>query len=1042
MKKKPIGIESNGFCEWNGHPEIVEMGREKQHNSLMPYRTREQALALEHCASPLYKNLNGQWKFSIADRPADRNTEFYKEDYDCSAWADIKVPAHWQLEGYDFPKYTNIRNPWEDMDDIYPPNAPVNYNPVGNYVTYFTVPEDWDSNPVYICFQGVESCFYLWINGTLVGFSKDSFTPAEFDITPYLKKGENKLAAQVYRWCDGSWLEDQDFWRFSGIFRDVYLYSTPSFHVRDFFVKTDLDNKFINAYLDVTAEITNYESLTESLSLTAELYNADGKMVTSETSKVEFKGNDTESVRFLSFVENPEKWSAEFPNLYTLVLVLSDKDGNIIETESCSVGFRRFEIVDAVMRINGQPIMFRGMNRHEFNPRTGRVLTREEMLDDVLMFKKSNINSVRTSHYPNNPYWYELCDRYGIYVMDEANIESHGTWTYQQVDEEWMNVPGSKENWTNAVIDRVNSMFERDKNHPCVLIWSLGNEAYGGDNFVKAHDFLHKKDSRPVHYEGSCRWHRPSFASTDIMSGMYASIETITEYLDGIPGGIPGPAPDKPYIQCEYTHCTGNSCGNLDKYWELFEERELCQGGFIWDWKDKALFSTLPDGREYIAYGGDFGDFPNSGPAACNGVLFTDGSPSPMLYEVRKCYEEIGFKAVDLYSGKFIVKNKFLFKNLCEFDYIWTVSKNGQKTASGTFAVDCAPLSEVPVTLDYQYPEEGQAGEYVLTLSAVLAKDMPWGKKGFEFAWEQFALLPQRVVINVPAQLAGMPEIAEKANGLVVSGKEFSIVFDKATGQMASYTVKGTELIKMPAIPNFWRPIVSNDIGTGWGEKCAAVWRFAGRDARLSDFTFCTAANAVKVISSYHIPTNPVSLCSITYSIQADGTVTVDYRLEPGHGLPILPEVGIMLALKNEFDNMKWYGKGPFNTFNDRRTGAKTGLYEGKVQEQFELHPRPQECSNKTEIRWMEITNDKGIGLRITADPLFEINCSAYLPEEVEESDHIYKLPPFEKTVIRINDGQMGVGGDRGWGAAPVAHPEYLLYANRPYKYSFTVKGI
>lgn len=1003
------------------------------HASLMPYHTVEEALAGDRKASGYYLNLNGNWRFSFAENPGKRNRDFYKVGYDVSGWDEIIVPGHWQLQGYDYPQYTNIRYPWQYTDKIVPPFAPVNYNPVGSYATEFNVPQRWKGQPVYISFQGVESAFYIWVNGDLVGYSEDSFTPAEFDVTPYIVDGPNKLAVEVYRWCDASWLEDQDFWRLSGIFRDVFLYSTPGLHIYDFSAVTDLDNRYENAWLNITAQIINYDGIKfGETALEMRLYDADKKLVCTEASRLDI-GDGSYEMKLSRFVEKPMKWSAEQPNLYTLVLCLKGKAGRIIETASCKVGFRRFELKDGLMQINGKPIMFKGVNRHEFNCDTGRTITYEEMLYDVRLMKQSNMNAVRTSHYPNDPLWYELCDEYGIYVIDEANLESHGTWRYGQEHEEWDNAPGSKPWWTGAVLDRVNSMLQRDKNHPCVLIWSLGNESLGGENFIKMHDFLKQNDpTRLVQYEGVFHF-RASEAASDIESQMYSSVDAIEAYVYG--------NPKKPFILCEYCHATGNSCGNLFKYWELFEKHPLLQGAFIWDWKDKAIRAKTADGTECFAYGGDFGDAPHDANLGCDGLLFADGAVSPKLHEIRKCYQNIGIIAEDIGKWEFKLVNKFLFTGLDEYELHWVLERNGKTIAEGKEPLSAAPGECEFVTLPCAPADSlNKGGEYWLTVSAHLTRDESWAEKGHEAAFEQFRILIRDALPQAAAERNAEITTREMEGCLLIECDDFQTVFDMTSGNLMSYRFRGVELIKTPMVPNFWRAPTDNDRGTGHHEK-RAVWRDAGALRQLASFSWSRMGGRVEVTVEYWIPTEPHSLCRMQYAVTGNG-IKVSVDLVPGEKLPEIPEIGMMLEMDRTFENIRWFGNGPFETYWDRAAGAKVGCYSGKIKDQFVPYVRPQECGNKTDVRWAAVTNGQGIGLLVAGLPVVELNALPYSPNELEENDHVYKLPESFKTVLRINYKQMGVGGDARWGTKPITHPEYMLFANRSYAYSFVLEGI
>lgn len=1038
----------NGYPEWNNNPQIYQLNRLEAHATLMPYHTEAEALAGVREASQFYQNLNGTWKFHFAENADGRPQDFYKNEYDTNEWAEIAVPSHWQLQGFDFPQYTNIIYPWVGHEDLKPPFAPVKYNPVGSYVRSFSIPEGWNGQPVYISFQGVESAFYVWVNGDLVGFSQDSFTPADFDITPYLIEGENKLAVEVYRWSDASWLEDQDFWRLSGIFRDVYLYTTPTAHIADFKVNTYLDNACQDAELHIQATITNYDLKSQGVhQVEAMLYDGEQQAQWEEPLRVgiQTSGTATQAVEFSAHMDLPAKWSAESPYLYTLVLRLWNEEGTLLETESCKVGFRKFEIEDGLMKINGEVIVFKGVNRHEFDRDRGRSVEAESMLADILLMKQYNINAVRTSHYPNNPMWYELCDQYGLYVIDETNLETHGSWSYGQ-EELGESVPGSRPEWTGAVLDRANSMLQRDKNHPSIVIWSLGNESSGGDNFLKMHDFLRETDpSRVVHYEGVFNW-RASDDASDIESHMYSKIEKIEEYAKN--------KPKKPFILCEYSHAMGNSCGNLFKYWELFDKYPILQGGFIWDWIDQSIRTTTPDGITYQAYGGDFGDTPNDGNFCGNGLIFADRSVSPKLHEVKKCYQNVKFEAVDAAKGQIKVTNQFLFTNLNEFDWTWTIARYGVAAASRTIS---APYSVAPgettiieLALDAvesQFPND----EFILTLSLVLKDDTQWSVRGHEIAWEQF-ILPavnraahsrnweaekeSAATISTDAAV----QIVTSTEAIALNGEHFSLQINTATGDITSYQFDGVELFQTGPVPNFWRAYTDNDRGNQHHIRCAP-WQEAGSGRKLLSLNAKSLdAGRAEVRVRFELATQPASEAQLVYTVSSSGEVEVSMQLTPGDKLPEIPEVGVMFEVDAAFENLTWYGRGPHENHWDRNVGAKLALHSGTVEEQFVPYLRPQECGNKTDVRWATLTNAAGRGLRIAGLPTVELNALPYSPSELEAHDHPYKLPVSDKVVVRVNYKQMGVGGDDSWGAR--THPEFTLFANRTYAYAFTFKGI
>ncbi|UQZ36679.1 beta-galactosidase [Paenibacillus sp. PK3_47] len=1032
-KKLDYQPPANGYPEWNNNPEIFELNRMKAHASKMSYPSVEQALEGSKESSPYYQSLNGTWKFSFSETPEQRIKEFYTAEYDSSGWADMPVPSHWQFQGYDYPQYTNVRYPWAVSEpDLKPPFAPTKYNPVGSYVRTFTVPESWDGQPVYLSFQGVESAFYVWVNGELAGYGEDTFTPSEYDITAYLREGENKLAVEVYRWCDASWLEDQDFWRLSGIFRDVYLYTTPSVHIADFFVRTDLDSDFVNADLNVDVTLEDYYGQKPgSLSLQMQLYDDKLNKISSTTvsAPVYFDGGEIQQLKLSAPVEKPKLWSAEKPHLYTFVLTIVDEQGQVQDAVSCKVGFRSFEIKDGLMKINGKRVVFKGTNRHEFSCDTGRALSKEDMITDILLMKSHNINAVRTSHYPNQSVWYELCDEYGLYVIDETNLETHGSWQYGQQELNDFNVPASRPEWLANVIDRCNSMMQRDKNHPSVVIWSLGNESFGGDNFIAMHDYLREADpTRPVHYEGTFHY-RASDMASDIESTMYHKPHEVEFYAKN--------NPQKPYILCEYSHAMGNSCGGLHLYTELFDKYDVIQGAFIWDWVDQAIRTKTPEGVEYLAYGGDFGENPHDGNFSGNGLLFADRTVTPKLLEVKKCYQSIIISAVDLSKGVFSLRNTYLFTDIEEYELQWRISLEGDTVQSGSLRIGGAPGETVECILPYDLDALGKEKEAVLTVSFVQTAAAAWAEANHEMAWEQFVLVPRTAVL-LPAPAGEAPQVTEQAELLQIEGADFALSFNTANGDLVSYQSSGRELLLEPARPNFWRAVTDNDMGNKLHERCA-VWRDASYNRTLLSFSYQTQGSVVYVNAAYQLPTNPDSILFVKYEIRPDGAVEITQELNPGFSsLPEIPEFGMLFTLDSSLDTISWYGRGPHENYWDRQKSAAIGRYNGKVSDQFTPYLKPQESGNKTDVRYASISEGAdGPGLYFDSAILFEINALPWSPEELEANDHGYKLPVSNKTVLRVNYKQMGVGGDDSWGAP--THTEFTLPANRPYSFKFTL---
>ncbi|KGE19535.1 glycoside hydrolase family 2 TIM barrel-domain containing protein [Paenibacillus wynnii] len=1042
MRKKLVySPPTNGYPEWNNNPECFQINRMDAHATWIPFNTTEDALLGDPQSSPNYLSLNGMWKFAYAETPDQRIRNFFEKNYDCSSWAELNVPSHWQMHGYDYPQYTNVRYPWSEREpELKPPFAPTQYNPVGSYVRTFSVPEDWSGKPVFISFQGVESAFYVWLNGELVGYSEDTFTPAEFDLTPYLIPGDNKLAVEVYRWCDASWLEDQDFWRLSGIFRDVYLYTTPEAHIYDFFVRTELDEQYRHAELQLDVKLMDYfERTAEAVIVHAQLYDHDQNAIFDQplSQTVYFNSASTQTLQFSSSIIDPLKWSAEHPNLYTLVLSLHHVDGELMEAVSCRVGFRTFELKDGLMKINGKRIVFKGVNRHEFSCDTGRSIDVDDMVRDILLMKAHNINAVRTSHYPNQTIWYDLCDQYGLYVIDETNLETHGSWSYGQTDLGGNTVPGSRPEWRANVLDRCNSMLQRDKNHPSIVIWSLGNESFGGDNFVAMHDFLKKEDpSRLVHYEGLFHY-RESDVASDIESTMYISPADVEQYALN--------DPKKPYILCEYSHAMGNSCGGLHLYWEVFEKYDILQGAFIWDWIDQAIRLKQADGSMHMAYGGDFGESPHDGNFCGNGLIFADRSVSPKLYEVKKCYQNVKFEAVDLERGIYRVTNQNLFTDLAEYALAWEVSCNGNPVLKGTvdLAVPAGESAEISVPV-VDEPNLQSEGEHVLTFSLQLKKSTLWADAGHEVAWEQF-LLP------TPQFMAGQDQdsvltsdrgviVEEQAGRLTVQAADVSLQFSTSSGYLISMQNKGKELLLEPVRPNFWRAVTDNDLGNKHHERCA-VWNTAGAGCTLASFESHKNVDGVTVRAKYTVPTVPISSLILEYRIQENGSIEVFEELSPGMGLPEIPEIGLMFIVEDRLDTVSWYGRGPHENYWDRKTGARLGYFSGSVQDQFVPYIRPQECGNKTDVRFASITGGiNGSGFRVDGDPVLELNALPWTPAELEANDHIYKLPASNKTVVRVNYKQMGVGGDNSWGAT--THPEFTLPADQTYGFRFTIRMV
>ena len=980
----------------------------------MPYPDAAAARRAVRDESPFFQSLNGAWKFHWVPRPAERPVDFHAPDFDADSWDEIPVPSNWQMHGYDFPHYSNIRYPFEKN----PPYIRHDHNPVGSYRRTFRVPDGWDGRRVLLHFAGVESAMHVWVNGREIGYSEGSRTPAEFDITDALQPGENLLAAEVYRFSDGSYLEDQDFWRLSGIFRDVFLYSVPHLHVRDFWARPELDARYRDARLELNVKMRNKGSASDRARVSAVLLDASGDVVVElPPREVAVEAGGEESVDLSAEVSDPAKWTAETPNLYQVLITHEDGAGAIREVIPVTIGFRNVEISGGQLKVNGRAIYIKGVNRHEHDPDTGHTVSRESMIRDIELMKRSNINAVRTSHYPNTPEWYELCDRYGLYVVDEANIESHGMG--YDPDETLANKP----EWEKAHVDRIQRMVERDKNHASIIVWSMGNEAGDGVNFVKASAWIRGRDaSRPVHYEQA-----KQEAHVDMVSPMYARIDTITDYAQSNPG--------RPLILCEYAHAMGNSVGNLQDYWDAIEKYPVLQGGYIWDWVDQGLRHVTGDGKEFWAYGGDYGDKPNDGNFCMNGLVQPDRKPNPHLAEVKKVYQHIKTTPVDLEDGKVRVRNKYAFALLDFVEGSWEVSEDGVKIADGALPkLTLEPGGEQTLTIPLEKPSLRPGAEYFLTVRFTLAADEPWAPAGHVVAWDQMAL-PWEAPPPPAAEVSAMPglRVEESDLGVRVSGGDFDLLVGKSSGALESFRVGGRELLARPLIPNFWRAVTDND--DGWGAQYAlSVWRRAGPDREVRDVAVEQVdARTVRIVVESILPAGGSRYRNVL-TVYGSGDVVVEAAFEPGSALPVLPRFGMQLGLAGDYRNVAWLGRGPHESYADRKTSAAVGLYSGPVDEQYHLYAYPQETGNKTDVRWIALTDDSGRGLLAVGDPTINASAWPFTQEALERAEHTHELEPGRDITVNLDYGQTGVGGDNSWGARP--HDAYTLFS-KPYGYRF-----
>ena len=1003
-------------------PQYFKDRRMDAHSDHTYYRDGEEA---QEKATSFRYDLNGIWKFHYARNYGSAIPGFEKADYCCKDWDDIRVPAHIQMEGYDAPQYANVQYPWEGHEDIHPGEIPEHFNPVASYVKYFEVPEEMQGKRLFISFQGAESGIALWLNGQFVGYSEDSFTPSEFELTEYVKEGENKLAAQVFKWTASSWCEDQDFYRFSGIYRDVYLYTVPEVHVYDLQIRAIPDETLSTAALEIGTNTWGKGSVKITLSKDGETVIKDEKVLDGE--------------EFYSWkVENPVLWSAEDPQLYDLVLEVYNEAGELQEVVPQKVGFRRFEMKDGIMTLNGKRIVFKGVNRHEFSSVSGRHVSEEELRKDLKIMKQNNINAIRTCHYPDASLIYQLCDEYGIYMIDETNLESHGSWDVAEFTKDYTYVvPHDKPEWLDMMLDRANSMYQRDKNHAAILIWSCGNESFGGKDIFEMSQFFHKADpTRLVHYEGLCHDRRYNDTS-DMESQMYPSVEAIKEFL--------AKDSSKPFICCEYTHAMGNSCGAMHKYTDLTDTEPKYQGGFIWDYIDQSIYKKDRYGKEFQAYGGDFGERPTDYNFSGNGIAYGGNrDASPKMQEVKFNYQNI---TAEVGADSVKVINKNLFVNTDVFDCEVTVAKNGKVIRRASLATAVAPLSEETYALPLA--KEEKPGEYTVTVSFHLKEDKAWAEAGHEVAFGQYVYQVEEPKKTCPEGV----KVIRSTHNIGVRGAHFEVLFSVLNGGLVSYKYAGKEMIEAIPKPNFWRAPTDNDCGNLMGMRYGQ-WKLASMYLSHKDFRQGAYGPAnmpevevnektVKVSYTYIMPTTPTSECKLSYEVFGDGRVKTTLVYDPVKELGDMPEFGVIFKFNADYDRVEWYGLGEAETYSDRKKGAKLGIYANMVADNIARYMVPQECGAKEEVRWAKVTDRKGRGMLFEMDenngPMM-FSALPYTPHEMENAMHPYELPEVHYTVVRVAKDQMGIGGDDSWGAR--THEEYLLKTDKKMEFSFVFKGL
>ena len=990
--------------EWLFDPEVFCVNR-------LPAAAR--MLLRDGDGKPMEQTLDGKWKFMFAQTPAQAPANPSARDNDLSGWDEIIVPGAIQLQGggkWGLPQYVNTQYPWDGVEAVELGKVP-QANPVGTYVRDFTVPPEWDG-PIHVRFDGAETAIAVYCNGKFIGYSEDSFTPSAFDLTMSIERGAvNRLAVQVFRYSTASWLEDQDFWRFSGIFRSVWLTTQARTHLADVFLHPELSDD--NTEGTLRAEVKIAGELTGRLQMDIGI------------SCVEIPIQSREMTLSID-VPTPLLWSAEQPNLYNVALRILAHDGTVVEQTELKAGFRRVSIENGVLKLNGKRLVFKGVNRHEWNCRRGRSVTLEDMKSDILAMKRANINAVRTCHYPNRTEWYDLCDEYGLYVIDETNLETHGTWNWLPKNEMYRAIPASRPEWKNAVLDRAKSMVERDKNHASIVMWSCGNESAGGEDIYLMSQWMRERDpSRPVHYEGVFQ-DRSYPGTSDVESQMYTSAANVEEFIEKNPNGRA-----KPFILCEFAHAMGNSCGAVHKYMELIDRYPNYQGHFVWDWIDQCLLAKAPTGEEYLAYGGDFGDRPNDGTFCANGLLFADRKPTPKLFEIAALYQNF---VVEPSRYDVRIVNKSMDTDLSAYTLRAELHKAGRVLESREMSGAAAPGEETRIPLPFVVPEE--PGEYTVTVTVRLKNDTPWAPAGTPVAQGQCVLETKKQ----PQPCLFPMRVIEGDNNIGIIGGNFQVLFQKTNGAMISYQWKGEELILAAPRLNFWRAPTDNDLG------CAdpfekAIWRSAGAYAKCLSCGVSGDQLRADVTVVYALPTPQKDTVTVVYSVTGDGMVetTLTWNGDEAE----VPEFGMVFTLPHSLSTVSYYGRGPHENYCDRMTGALLGLWQFEAKENLTPYHHPQECGNRTGVRMAAVTGEEGAGfvLRAESENAVDLNVLPYTPDEVEAARHPYALPPVTKTVVRVSGGQTGVGGDDSWGSK--VHEEYRcrLHTGDTVRFSFGGAG-
>lgn len=1017
-------------------PEVVSINRMPMRASAFAFENRTLAQNRNKEQSAYFLSLNGNWKFNWEQDPRKRQLDFYKTDFNDAAWSNFKVPANWEVNGYGLPIYVN--QPYEFAGStrtgarMTPPfDIPVDNNPVGSYRKKINIPENWNGRQVFIHLGAVKSAFFIWVNGVKVGYSEDSKLAAEFDITKYVKPGENLVALQVYRWSDGSYLECQDMWRISGIERDVYLYSTPKLDVRDFKVMSTLTDNYTNGLLNIKAEINNYRidqrtnhSKPDTFAVEVELVDAVGTSVWKKatTGIQTVLGNYKAVVSFEDKISNVKQWSAELPYLYTLYITLKDKQGNVVEVIPQRVGFRSIEIINNNFLVNGKRVFLKGVNRHEHNATQGHTLTKEDMHKDMEMMKKLNVNAVRHSHYPPDPYWMELCDEFGLYVVDEANIESHGRYY------DLAYTLGNDKQWRMPHLERIYRMYERDKNHASIVTWSLGNEAGNGVNFYEAYDWLKQNDIRPVQYE------RAEYDyNTDMIVPQYPDPNWLKRYASRNPSRL--------LIMSEYAHIMGNSLGNFKEYWDAIENNPNLQGGFIWEWIDQSI-DTVKNGKRIMAYGGDF---PLEGPVpqhftdnnfCVKGVVTAYRGLTPMAVEIKKVHQ---FIKSSLNKNELTIRNSYFFRSINNVQLTWELQEDGKVIEKGIInQLSVAPQQTIVVTLPIKSKKKSSK-EYFINVHYTLQEAEPFLEKGYEVAYDQFALSTIPVVQDMITGKGNL-QVKQTETNCTISGKGFAVDFDLKNGTMSSYIVNGTTVVEKGPQPSYWRAPTDNDIGAGFNRNLR-MWRNAYEQGRLIAATVTKQTDGSCTVLFKKEVVNGDAVSEQQFTVYADGKIKVSSSIDAVKGkYPLLLRVGNDLQLKKEFDQISFYGRGPWENYWDRKSASLIGLYKQTVSNQYFSYARPQESGNKADVRWVRLTNKAGKGVEfVYADSLLNFSALQYSlddldPETEKKQYHSGELQVRDKIYMHVDLQQTGLQGIDSWGSMPMQ--QYRIpFADHRYTY-------